>query len=309
MTRYLIRRLLQVIPVFIGTTLLVYYMVFALPGDPIAALYGDKQPPQSVIDSLRAHYHLDEPFWIQYWIFLKNLFTFNLGNDFTQQPIAATLGRIFPVTAMLAIEALIIEALFGVAFGLFAGLYKGKLFDSTVLVMSLVVIAIPTFVLGFVLQVVIGVQLGWARPTVGANADWGTLILPAVVLGLGSFAYVLRLTRTSVIENMNTDYVRTATAKGLSRPRVVMTHILRNSMIPVVTFLGADLGGLMGGAIITEGIFNVPGVGNKLYQAVLRGEGPTVVVIVSVLVVVFVVANLLVDLLYAWLDPRIRYEQ
>ncbi len=308
MVSYILRRLLQVIPVFLGTTLLVYYMVFALPGDPIAALFGDRQPPQAVIDALREQYHLNEPFWVQYGLFLKNLFTFNLGVDFTQQPIAATLGRVFPVTAMLAIEALIIQAVFGVLFGVFAGLRKGKLFDSTVLVVSLVVIAVPTFVLGFVFQLVFGVHLAWAKPTVGANAGWTDLILPAVVLGLVSFAYVLRLTRASVIENMNADYVRTATAKGLSRPRVVLTHILRNSMIPVVTYLGANLGGLMGGAIVTEGIFNVPGVGNKLYQAVLRGEGPTVVAIVSVLVLVFVLANLLVDLLYAWLDPRIRYD-
>ena len=309
MVRYILRRLLQVIPVFLGTTLLVYYMVFALPGDPIAALFGDRQPPQSVIDALRAQYNLDQPFWVQYGIFLKNLFTFNLGVDFTQQPIAAALARAFPVTAMLAIEAIIIQAVFGVAFGVFAGLRKGKLFDSTVLIASLVVIAVPTFVLGFVFQLVFGVQLGWAKPTVGGNADWGNLLLPAIVLGLVSFAYVLRLTRASVIENMNADYVRTATAKGLSRPRVVLAHILRNSMIPVVTYLGANLGGLMGGAIVTEGIFNVPGIGNKLYQAVLRGEGPTVVAIVSVLVLVFVAANLLVDLLYAWLDPRIRYDQ
>lgn len=309
MVRFILRRLLQVIPVFIGTTLLVYFMVFALPGDPIAALFGERQPPQAVIDTLRAQYHLDEPFWVQYWLFLQNLFTFNLGNDFTGQPIAATLARVFPVTAMLAVEALAIQAIFGVAFGVFAGLRRGGWFDSTVLVTSLVVIAVPTFVLGFVFQLVFGVQLGWAKPTVGANADWGSLLLPAVVLGLVSFAYVLRLTRASVSENMTADYVRTATAKGLSRPRVVMVHILRNSLIPVVTYLGANLGGLMGGAIVTEGIFNVPGVGNKLYQAVLRSEGPTIVSIVSVLVLVFVVANLLVDLLYAWLDPRIRYDQ
>ena len=188
------------------------------------------------------------------------------------------------MTAMLAVVALLFEAVFGIAFGVFAGLRKGSCFDATVLVASLVVIAVPTFVLGFVLQFVVGVQLGWAKPTVGANADWGNLLLPAIVLGLVSFAYVLRLTRASVIENMNADYVRTATAKGLSRPRVVIAHILRNSLIPVVTFLGADLGGLMGGAIVTEGIFNVPGVGNKLYQAVLRSEGPTIVSIVSVLV-------------------------
>jgi oligopeptide transport system permease protein len=210
---------------------------------------------------------------------------------------------------MLAIEALVIQAVFGIGFGLIAGLRKGKIFDSSVLLASLVVIAIPIFVLGFVLQLVFGVYLGWAKPTVGTDVSWSTLLLPAFALALVSFAYVLRLTRASVIENSTADYVRTATAKGLSRRRVVMAHILRNSMIPVVTYLGASLGGLMGGAIVTEGIFNVPGVGQKLYQAILRSEGPTVVAIVSVLVLVFVIANLLVDLLYAWLDPRIRYEK
>lgn len=309
MIQYILRRLLQVIPVFLGTTLLVYFMVFALPGDPIRALFGDRPPSDAVIAQLRQQYNLDQPFWVQYGLFLKNLFTFNLGVDFTGQPIAATLARIFPVTAMLAVEALVIQAVFGIAFGLLAGLRKGGLFDSTVLVLSLVVIAIPTFVLGFMLQLLIGVQLGWAKPTVGSNVDWGTLLLPATVLGLVSFAYVLRLTRASVIENMNADYVRTATAKGLSRRKVVLTHVLRNSLIPVITYLGASLGTLMGGAIVTEGIFNVPGVGQKLYQAILRSEGPTVVAIVSVLVLVFVAANLLVDLLYAWLDPRIRYEK
>jgi oligopeptide transport system permease protein len=262
-----------------------------------------------VIAALRQQYNLDQPFWVQYGLFLKNLFTFNLGVDFTGQPIAATLGRVFPVTVMLAVEALVIQAVFGIGFGLIAGLRKGKIFDSTVLLASLVVIAIPIFVLGFVLQLVFGVYLGWAKPTVGTDVSWSTLLLPAFALALVSFAYVLRLTRASVIENSTADYVRTATAKGLSRPRVVMAHILRNSMIPVVTYLGASLGGLMGGAIVTEGIFNVPGVGQKLYQAILRSEGPTVVAIVSVLVLVFVIANLLVDLLYAWLDPRIRYEK
>jgi oligopeptide transport system permease protein len=306
--QFILRRLLQVIPVFLGTTLLVYFMVFALPGDPIRALFGDRPPSEAVIAQLRQQYNLDEPFWVQYGLFLKNLFTFNLGVDFTGQPIADTLARVFPVTAMLAIEALIIQGVFGIAFGLVAGLRKGGIFDSSVLVLSLVVIAIPTFVLGFALQLLVGVQLGWAKPTVGSNVTWGSLILPAVVLGMVSFAYVLRLTRASVIENMNADYVRTATAKGLSRRKVVTTHVLRNSLIPVITYLGASLGGLMGGAIVTEAIFNVPGVGQKLYQAILRSEGPTVVAIVSVLVLVFVLANLLVDLLYAWLDPRIRYE-
>ncbi|MBP3034917.1 ABC transporter permease [Arthrobacter sp. zg-ZUI100] len=307
MAGYVIRRFLQMIPVFFGATFLVYFMVFSLPGDPIAALFGDKPVNEAVAAQLRSQYNLDQPFIVQYLLYLKNLVTFNLGFDFSGRLVTDVLAQAFPVTMRLAVLALLFEAVFGIVFGLIAGLKKGKIFDSTVLIVSLIVIAIPVFVLGFLLQFVVGVKLQWTSPTVGGNAGWTDLILPAIVLGLASFAYVLRLTRTSVIENMNADYVRTATAKGLSRPRVVTVHILRNSLIPVVTFLGADLGALMGGAIVTEGIFNVPGVGQRLYQSVIRGEGPTIVSIVSVLVLVYVVANLLVDLLYAWLDPRIRY--
>ncbi|RAN79141.1 ABC transporter permease [Bacillus sp. SRB_336] len=307
MVMFTLRRFLQLIPVFFGATLLVYFLVFATPGDPIAALSGGKPMAPAVEAALRAQYNLDQPFWIQYGLYLKNLVTLNLGQTFSGQDVSAVIGRAYPVTARLAIMALAIEAIFGVLFGVIAGLRKGKLFDATVLVASLVVIAVPTFVLGFVLQLVVGVQLGWARPTVSGAAPWNELLLPAIVLGLVSLAYVIRLTRASVSENMNADYVRTATAKGLSRPRVVVVHILRNSLIPVVTFLGADLGSLMGGAIVTEGIFNVPGVGNLLYRAIQKGESATVVAVVGILVIVFVVANLVVDLLYAWLDPRIRY--
>ena len=307
MIMFTLRRFLQLIPVFIGATLLVYFLVFATPGDPIAALSGGKPMAPAVEAALRAQYNLDQPFWVQYGLYLKSLVTFDLGQTFSGQQVSDVLARAFPVTARLAIMALAFEAVFGVFFGVIAGMRKGKLFDSTVLVASLLVIAVPTFVLGFVLQFVVGVKLQWAKPTVGSGAPWSDLVLPALVLGLVSLAYVLRLTRTSIIENKNADYVRTATAKGLTRRRVVSVHILRNSLIPVVTFLGADLGSLMGGAIVTEGIFNVPGVGNLLYKAIQKGETPTVVAVVGVLVLVFVLANLVVDLLYAWLDPRIRY--
>ncbi|MFF5794021.1 ABC transporter permease [Paeniglutamicibacter sp. NPDC012692] len=307
MIMFTLRRFLQLIPVFIGATLLVYFLVFATPGDPIAALSGGKPMAPAVEAALRAQYNLDQPFWVQYGLYLKSLVTFDLGQTFSGQQVSDVLARAFPVTARLAIMALAFEAVFGVFFGVIAGMRKGKLFDSTVLVASLLVIAVPTFVLGFVLQFVVGVKLQWAKPTVGSGAPWSDLVLPALVLGLVSLAYVLRLTRTSIIENKNADYVRTATAKGLTRRRVVSVHILRNSLIPVVTFLGADIGSLMGGAIVTEGIFNVPGVGNLLYKAIQKGETPTVVAVVGVLVLVFVLANLVVDLLYAWLDPRIRY--
>ena len=184
MATYILKRFLQLIPVFLGATLLVYFLVFSLPGDPIVALFGDKPVNEAVAAKLRVQYHLDQPFWMQYVLYLKSIFTFDLGQDFSGRPIAAVLGEVFPVTARLAVMALIFEAFFGIVFGLIAGLRKGKFFDATVLVASLIVIGIPIFVLGFLLQFTIGVQLGWAKPTVSSAATVQDLILPAIVLGL-----------------------------------------------------------------------------------------------------------------------------
>lgn len=307
MLRYLGRRLLQAIPVFFGATLLIYAMVFAIPGDPVQALGGDRGISDELAAQLRAQYNLDRPFIVQYLLYLKGILAGNFGTTFSGQPVGELLAHAFPVTFKLAVMALALEAIFGIGFGLIAGLRKGKLFDSTLLVVSLVVIAIPTFVIGFVLQFVVGIKWGLLPVTVGSDVTFRSLLMPAIVLSAVSFAYVLRLTRTSVAENLSADFVRTATAKGLSRPRVVTVHVLRNSMIPVITFLGADLGGLMGGAIVTEGIFNISGVGGTLYRAIQQVHAPTVVSFTTVLVIVYIVANLLVDLLYAALDPRIRY--
>lgn len=307
MTWYVLRRIAVMIPVFLGATLLIYGMVFLLPGDPIVALGGDRPLSPGVIAALRAQYHLDEPFWLQYLRYLGNVVRGDFGTSFSGVPVSALLAQAFPVTFRLALVALAVEAIFGIGFGVIAGLRRGGWFDASVLAVSLVVLAIPIFVLGFLAQFIFGVRLGIAPVTVGDQATLGRLLLPGMVLGSVSFAYVVRLTRTAVADNAAADWVRTATATGASRPRVVMVHILRNSLIPVVTFLGADLGALMAGAIVTEGIFNIHGVGGALYQAVTRQEAPTVVAIVTVLVLVYLAANLVVDLLYAVLDPRIRY--
>ncbi|WP_432484830.1 ABC transporter permease [Kineococcus esterisolvens] len=304
---YIGRRLLQMVPVFFGATLLIYALVFLLPGDPILALFGERPASPTAIAALREQYNLDEPFIVQYLLFIKGIFTLDFGQSFSGRPVIDQLADAFPVTIKLALIALAIEAVLGIAFGFLAGLRRGGVFDSTVLFLSLVVIGIPVFVLGFTAQYLFGVKWGIVDPTVGGDPSLSELLLPGAVLGALSFAYVLRLTRNSVAEALSADHVRTATAKGLARPRVVTVHVLRNSLIPVVTFLGADLGALMGGALVTEGIFNVPGVGRLLYQAVIRSEGPTVVSVVTVLVLVYLLANLVVDLLYAVLDPRIRY--
>jgi oligopeptide transport system permease protein len=301
------KRILQMIPVFFGATFLIYFMVFSLPGDPIAALFGDRPPSPGVIAQIRADYNLDKPFIVQYLLYIAGLFQGDLGTTYSGRPVSEVMADAFPITARLAILALFFEAVAGILVGLIAGLRKGKWFDASALVVSLLLISVPTFVVGFVLQFVFGIQLGWARTTVSGDAPWNELVLPAIVLASVSFAYIVRLTRASVSDNLSADFVRTATAKGLSRRRVVTVHVLRNSLVPVVTFLGVDLGALMVGAIVTEGIFNINGVGGTVYRAVTLGEGPTVVSFIAVMVIIFVIANLLVDLLYAALDPRIRY--
>jgi oligopeptide transport system permease protein len=304
---YVLRRLLQMIPVFLGATFLIFYLVLGMPGDPLAYMCGERGCDPATAAALRAHFHIGQPLHIQYFEYMKGILTLDFGETFSRRPVLEVMREAFPITIRLAVVAFIIEIVIGIPLGLLAGLRRGKFFDNSILVSTLLVISVPIFVVGFLLQYYLGIKLGWFPPTVSGEAPWGELLLPGIVLGSVSLAYIMRLTRTSVVENIHADYVRTAIAKGLPRRRVVTVHLLRNSMIPVVTYLGADLGALMGGAIVTERIFNIHGVGGTLYQAINRGEASTIVSFVTILVIVYLVANLLVDLLYAVLDPRIRY--
>ncbi|MGW1836916.1 ABC transporter permease [Streptomyces sp. BBFR2] len=306
MGRYVIRRLLQMVPVFIGTTFLIFVMVYAL-GDPVAAMFGDRTPDPATAAQIRESLHLNDPLWSQYLQYMAGIFRGDFGTAFNGTPVADLMGSAFPNTIKLTLVAFAIEVVVGVGLGIVAGMRRGRLVDTGVLVFTLLVISIPTFVTGYLLQYFIGVKLAWAAPAVSNDVAFGELLLPGIVLAGVSLAYVARLTRTSIAENIRSDYIRTATAKGLPRRRVVGVHLLRNSLIPVITFLGTDIGALMGGAIVTERIFNIQGVGYQLYQGILRQNAPTVVGFVTILVVVFLAANLIVDLLYAVLDPRIRY--
>jgi oligopeptide transport system permease protein len=294
------------IPVFIGATLLIALMVYVM-GDPIAGLCGDKQCDPATAAQLKKEYGLDKGFLAQYGTYMTNIFTGDFGTAFNGQEVTELMKSAFPVTIRLTIVAILFEIVIGIALGVITGLRRGRPVDTGVLLLTLVVISVPTFVTGLLLQLLLGVEWGWIKPSVSADATFGELIVPGLVLASISLAYVTRLTRTSIAENKRSDYVRTAIAKGLPRHRVITKHLLRNSLIPVVTFIGTDIGALMGGAIVTERIFNIHGVGYQLYQGIVHQNTQTVVGFVTVLVLVFLVANLLVDLLYAVLDPRIRY--
>jgi len=307
MARYIARRLLLAIPVLFGASFLIFAMVFALPGDPIRALGGDRPVPPAVAEQLREEYNLNDPLPVQYAKYVADLVQGDFGRDFSGRPVSDIIEQRLPVTVKLAVVAVTFEAVFGLLAGILAGIRRKSFFDSLVLVSTTLIVSIPVFVLGFVAQYFLGLRLG-LFPIAGLNDGLRSYLLPGFVLAALSLAYVARLTRTSLVENLRNDYVRTAKAKGLTPMSIVGKHTLRNSLIPVVTFLGVDLGVLLSGAIVTEGIFNIPGLGRAVFDAVRSQEGAVVVGIVTLFVFVYIIFNLLVDVLYAALDPRIRYE-
>jgi len=308
MFRYLVRRLLQMVVTFFGATFIVYALMFANQDDPIRALAGERPISQAERQVLTERYHLDASFWHQYWYYLKGMLTGDFGTSLTGRRISDMMADAWPVTVRLALMAIVIAAAVAILAGVISGIRRGGIFDNVTLVLTLIVLALPIVVLAPLSQLIFGIKLDWFPPTAGLHPSAYALLLPALVLGSLVVATELRVTRSAVGENLRADYVRTARAKGLTRQRVVGVHVLRNSLIPVITLIGVDIGGLMSGAIVTEGVFNIPGVGFNLFRGIHTEDGPLVVGFVSVLVIVFLVVNLLVDLLYAALDPRIRYE-
>lgn len=308
MTRYIGRRFIELAIVFIGVTFIIYAMVFTLPGDPIAALGGDRPLPENVQAQLRAEYHLDEPVWLQYLRYIGGLFTGDLGTTFDGRPVGDRMAARWPITITLALTAFAIEVVVGVILGLVSGLRNGGILDRTLLIGTILATSVPVFVLGVSAQLVFGLQLGWF-PIAGAGAGWPTAyLLPATVIALFGLASVTRLMRGSVVDTLRSDFVRTLTAKGMPRRNVVGVHVLRNSVTPVLTFLAIDLGYLLGGTVVIEAIFNLPGIGALLFDAIRTHEGPTVVGVATALILIFLMTSVVVDLINSLLDPRIRHE-
>lgn len=303
MGRYIVRRLLQMIPVIIGTTFLIFAMNYAT-GDPLRGRCGERPCSAAYAAAFTQEYHLDKPLLVQYGYYLGKLVQGDLGTNFYGNTVVSELAARFPTTIKLALIAILFEIVVGIAAGVLTGIRKGGFLDNLVLVSTLIVISIPIFVLGSLAQLVLGVKLQ-IFPVTATQGTLDQLILPGLILGATSVAYVARLTRGNLVENLRADYVRTAKAKGLTPARTVGVHTLRNSLIPVVTYIGADLGALMGGAIVTERIFNVNGIGSFIFRSLTQRDGTSVVGTVTVLVLVFLLMNLIVDILYGFLDPRI----
>lgn len=308
MSKYIVRRLLQMIPVIFGTTFIIFAMVFALPGDPTAGKCGERRCPPAFIAEYREKYNLDDPLPIQYAKYVAKVAQGDLGTNQYGVKVTGDLSKRYKITGRLALMAIAVEIIIGISAGILAGIRKGRFVDNLVLVSTLVLISIPIFVIGAVLQYFLGVRAGIFPVTVSAQATTYELLLPALVLGALSVAYVARLTRTNLVENLRADYVRTAISKGLTKKRAVGLHAMRNSMIPVITFIGFDFGGLLAGAIVTERIFNIQGIGGYIFRSIQLRDGVAVVGAVTALVIVYLFVNLIVDLLYGVLDPRISHD-
>lgn len=333
MLRFVVRRLLLLVPILIGVSLLVFIWIRLLPGSPAQALLGERATPQSVAQ-LRLQFGLDKPLYVQYWRYLvETVGHLNLGTSIkTFRPVTFEIQNRFPATVELALSAMVFAIGFGVPLGFFAAKKYGSLFDHASLVISLLGISIPIFFLGLILKYIFAVRLHWL-PSIGredvlairshptnfylldailngdAGALWDTikhLLLPAIALGSIPLAIVARITRAAVLDVQNEDYVRTARAKGLPPHVVDSRHVLRNALLPITTIIGLQTGLLLSGAVLTETVFAWPGVGSWLKDAIFDRDYPVLQGGILFLAVVFVVVNLIVDISYAIINPRIR---
>jgi peptide/nickel transport system permease protein len=334
MLQFVVRRLLLLVPILLGLSILVFLWVRALPGDPASALLGERAT-ESAVEDVREQYGLDRPIYVQYLAYMRLVvFDLNLGTSIeSRRPVTEEISRRFPATVELGFAALAFAIVFGIPLGFFSAKRHGGLFDNASLVGSLLGISIPIFFLALILKWIFAVELGLfptiGRQSVEINIDHPTnfytvdaiialdpvafsdavwhLVLPAIALGSIPLAIIARITRAAVLDVQNEDYVRTARAKGLASTIVDRRHVFRNAMLPVVTIIGLQTGLLLSGAILTETVFAIPGIGSWLAEAIEFRDYPVLQGGILFVAVVFVLVNLLVDVSYGLIDPRVRH--
>lgn len=306
MTRYILRRLLLAVPVLIGVSLVVFWMIRAIPGDPARVIAGEGAPLETV-ERIREQYGLNEPPHVQYMIFLKQLLQGDLGRSIrSRRPVADEIGARLGPTLELAAGSLLVAVAIGVTSGILSAVRPNSWVDALSTFVALVGISMPVFWLGLMLMYLFSYELGWF-PTAG-RGTWKHLVLPSLTLGLNTAAIIARMTRSSMLEVLRQDYVRTARAKGLHERAVVLKHAFRNALIPIITVTGLQLGTLLGGAVMTESVFAWPGIGRLMVESITARDYPVVQGAVLVVAVAFMLINLLVDVLYAYVNPSIRYD-
>jgi peptide/nickel transport system permease protein len=310
---YILGRVVALVPVLLVVAVVIFSLLRLTPGDPAAVMLGDQATVEAIRD-LRRQLGLDEPIPVQLVRWMASALQGNLGKSiFLDKPVTAAIAERIEPTVMLTLYAMLFAILLGVPLGTLAALKQGSVLDRFLMITSLVGISAPSFLIGLLLILYFAVELRWLpsggyRPIAsGLGANLTSLVLPSIALGLSQLALIARMSRTAVLEVLGADYIRTAFAKGLSFEGVVVGHILRNALISIVTIIGLSFGVLMGGTVVIETLFDLPGVGRLVIGSVLRRDYPVIQGAVLYVTCVIVLVNLMVDVLYAWLDPRIRY--
>ncbi len=304
MKKYVIKRILLLIPVLLGVSLLVFAIMSLTPGDPAQLILGENAPKEAVL-KLREEMGLNDPFLIQYFRFIKNALMGDFGRSYTTgREVFSEIFARFPNTLILAVLGVIISVCIGIPVGIISATRQYSFLDSFSMIIALLGVSMPVFWLGLMLILTFSVNLGWL-PSGGFNG-FTSIILPAVTLGVGSAAIITRMTRSSMLEVIRQDYIRTARAKGVAEKVVTNKHALKNALIPIITVVGLQFGNLLGGAVLTESVYSWPGVGRLMVDAIRQKDTPTVLAAVVFLATAFSIVNLLVDILYAFVDPRIK---
>ena len=305
MVKYIIRRLIAMIPVVIGITFLVFMIMQLAPGDPVRMMLGENAEPEA-IEAMREEMGLNDPVLVQYGRYMVNLFKGDMGTSYTnQRPVAHEVFSRIPATFELALVSAVVSILIAIPLGVIAAVRQNTLFDNLSMVVSLVGISMPAFWLALMLMLVFSLRLGWF-PVQGNNDGWRSFVLPSIAIGFMNMAAIARTTRSSMLETIRQDYIRTARSKGISEGEVIMHHAFGNALIPTITVVGVQLGGLLGGAVLTETVFAWPGLGRLMVQAVNGRDVPVVMGCIVILSIGFSIVNLIVDLAYGLIDPRVR---
>ena len=305
MTKYILKRLLILIPTLLGVSFIVFLLLYLSPGDAALAVAGPDATKEAV-DSIRESLGLNKPFIVQYGNYLKNLiFHFDLGTSYhSGRPVTDTLIKVFPTTLKLAGGALFIAIIMGIIFGVIAALKKNTFIDSIITAFGMIGLAMPIFWSGLLLIIVFSTKLK-ILPASGFSS-FKQMILPCFALGFQSSAVIMRMTRSAMLDVLDKDYIRTAYAKGLSKPKIIFVHALKNAMIPVITTIGLQAGGLLGGSILTETIFSIPGIGRLMVDSVKTRDYPIILGAIMLIAIVYSVISIAVDILYGFINPRIK---
>lgn len=305
MHKYIAKRLLMLIPVIIGVSFLVFFIMALTPGDTAKTILGEDAPPEA-LEAFREEYGLNDPVPVRYVNYMIKLVQGDLGKSYkTGRPVFDEVMSRFPATLELAFWGMVFAVVLSIPIGIISATKQYSLIDSISMIFALLGVATPNFWLGLMLIIIFSLNLGWL-PSGGNNAGFASLILPVITLGTGCMANITRTTRSSMLEVIRQDYIRSAKAKGVSKNKVIYKHALKNALIPVVTVIGLQFGSLLGGAVLTETVFSWPGIGQFLVASIKAKDAPSVLGCVIIFSICFSIVNLAVDILYAYIDPRIK---